>query len=436
MRIIKDGLQVQQGMSRRGFMGATVASGLAALLARRGAAHAMTSDEETGTGAAIPSGKAKHCIVLFMTGGPSHMDSFDPKPGHEWQGETEVVKTKIPGVKIAAAMPLLAERARDLCIVRSMTSKEGNHSRARYLLHTGYAPNPTVTHPAFGALVSHEVGREDFDLPNYVQINGGGGESGGYLGVTHNPFVIQRPDQPIANLALPPGVSEKRVDKRMELLAAMDSEFAKTRGTEVPEARQVMYGKSRKLMKSPLTKAFDLSTVSEKERGRWGEGNFAQGCLMAARLVEAGVNVVEVTLGGWDTHENNWERVPQGLEQVDRGFAGLIDRLKANGKLDETLILWMGEFGRTPKPNSRGGRDHYPRAWSLAMAGGGVVGGQVVGSTTENAAEVAERPITVPDLFASLSHAFGMNQRKTFYAGERPITLVDKAGKVVPEFFV
>jgi len=317
-----------------------------------------------------------------------------------------------------------------------MTSKEGNHSRAKYLLHTGYAPNPTVVHPAFGALVSHEVGREEFDLPNYVQINGNNGESGGYLGVAHNPFVVQNPTRNIDNLDLPEGVSGERLDARLKFLASLDRGFAERRGPEVPESRQPMYGKSRRMMTSPLTRAFDLSTEKDAVRGRYGMDNFGQGCLMAARLAEVGVPVVEVRLGGWDTHEENFTHVPANLALVDRGFSNLIDDLKAKGLLDSTLIVWMGEFGRTPRPNNRGGRDHYPRAWSLAMAGGGILGGQVVGSTDADAAEVVDRPVTVPDLFASWAHAFGLEPKKTFYAGERPITLVDKAGDAVREFFV
>lgn len=425
------------GVSRRGFLGAGVASGIAWMLARR----AVAAPPGPGEGPVsaprdrLPPGRAKRCIVLFMDGGPSHMDTWDPKPGREFQGATETVATRIPGVRIAAAMPELAARMRDLCVVRSMTSREGNHSRAKYLLHAGYPPNPTVVHPAFGALVSQEVGREDFDLPNYVQINGNNGESGGYLGVAHDPFVVQDPSQAIANLAAPAGVDDRRYEARLRFLAELDRGFGEARGAEVPESRRIMYGRSRRLMTSPLTRAFDLSTEKDAVRRRYGMDDFGQGCLMASRLVEAGVPVAEVRLNGWDTHQENWTRVPALLARVDRGFSNLVDDLKAKGLLEETLIVWMGEFGRTPRPNARGGRDHYPRAWSMVMAGGGVVGGQVVGATDADAAEVVDRPVTVPDLFASWAHAFGLNARKTFYAGERPITLVDKSGNPVREFF-
>jgi hypothetical protein len=432
MRLIQSG--ELPSPSRRGFLGYTVASGLAWMLAQRSIARA--AEGETVAADRLPAGRAKRCIVLFMDGGPSHMDTWDPKPGHENQGATETIPTRIPGVRIAAALPELAKRTADLCIVRSMTSKEGNHSRAKYLLHTGYPPNPTVQHPAFGALVSHEVGREGFDLPNYVQINGNNGESGGYLGVEHNPLVVQDPRQPIANLAAPPGVADDRVEARLRFLKRLDRGFGDARGEDVPEARQIMYGRSRKLMTSPLTKAFDLSTEKKDVRDRYGSDNFGQGCLMAARLAEAGVPVTEVRLGGWDTHQDNWTRVPALLAQVDRGMANLVDDLKARGLFESTLVVWMGEFGRTPKPNARGGRDHYPKAWSMVMAGGGVLGGQVIGGTDAGANEAVDRPVTVPDLFASWAHAFGLDARKVFYAGDRPITLVDKAGKPVREFFV
>jgi hypothetical protein len=437
MRLIQDGLDA--GSSRRGFLGFSVASGIAWMLSQRGLAVPAAAQDASGASAApdrLPAGRAKRCIVLFMDGGPSHVDTFDPKPGREVQGSTEVIPTGIPGVRIAAAMPELAKRWRDLCIVRSMTSREGNHSRAKYLLHTGYAPNPTVTHPAFGALVSHEVGREGFDLPNYVQINGGNGESGGYLGVAHAPFVVQDPKRPVQNLEAPTGVTDGRLDGRLSFVSKLDERFAKERGDELPEARRVMYGRSRRLMASELTRAFDLATEKEEVRARYGADDFGQGCLMAARLAAAGVPCVEVRLGGWDTHEENFTRVPALAAQVDRGMSNLLDDLKARGLLEDTLVVWMGEFGRTPRISARGGRDHYPRAWSLVMAGGGVVGGQVVGSTDADAMEPVDRPVTVPDLFASFAHAFGLNREKVFYAGERPITVVDKAGSPVREFFV
>ena len=440
MRTLLTGPLGAGGVDRRTALRWSVASGIAWMLAGRRAgdpALAAPPAEEAAAPDRLPAaGRAKHCIVLFMDGGPSHLDTFDPKPGHPNQGATETVPTRIPGVRIAAAMPGLAKRVGDLCIVRSMTSREGNHSRAKYLLHAGYAPNPTVVHPAFGALVSHEAGREGFELPNYVQVNGNNGESAGYLGVAHSPFVVQDPRQPIANLASPPGVPDERLDARLRFLARLDASFGASRGAEVPESRQVMYGKSRRLMGSPLTRAFDLSTEKEAVRARYGDDNFGQGCLLASRLVEAGVPVVEVRLGGWDTHEDNWNRVPALLSQVDRGMGNLLDDLRAKGLLESTLVVWMGEFGRTPSPNARGGRDHYPRAWSLAMAGGGVLGGQVVGRTDAGGAEVVERPVTVPDLFASWAHLFGLDPRKVFYAGDRPITVVDKAGKPVREFFV
>jgi hypothetical protein len=433
MKIIQTG---SMPVSRRGFLGFSMASGIAWMLARRDAGGLALAADDAVSSPSLPRGRAKRCIVLFMDGGPSHIDSWDPKPGRELMGATETIATRIPGVRIAAAMPELAKRMDRLCVVRSMTSREGNHSRAKYLLHTGYPPNPTVSHPAFGALVSHEVGTETFDLPHYVQINGSNGESGGYLGTAHNPFVIGNPGRPIDNLALPRGVDMKRLDGRLEFLSRFDKGFAKEHGPEVPEARQVMYGRARRLMSSPLTRAFDLSTVKADVRARYGEDNFGQGCLMAAQLAEAGVSCVEVRLGGWDTHEDNWTRVPTNLALVDRGFSNLLDDLAARGLLEDTLVVWMGEFGRTPQPNARGGRDHYPRAWSMVMAGGGIVGGQVVGSTNQDAAEVTDRPVTVPDLFASWAHAFGLNRGKTFYAGDRPITLVDKEGAPIPEFFI
>ncbi len=320
------------------------------------------------------------CILLFMRGGPSQLETFDPKPGTDHGGPTKSISTAVSGIHIAEGWTKVAEAMKDITLIRSMTNREGEHARATYQLHTGYIPSGTVKYPSIGSIVASEIGSSDFDLPHFVSIADSGGKT--------------------------------RV-----------------------EEHQGLYGSASQMVLSPRLKAFDITQEKTEVRDRYGRTAFGQGCLLARRLVESGVTFVEVELNGWDTHQDNFERVKKLSESADPAFAGLITDLKERGMLDKTLVIWMGEFGRTPKINPRTGRDHFPMVFNVALAGGGIKGGKVIGTTSPDAMTVKERPVSVPDLFCSFYQALKINPRKENMSSlGRPIKLID-GGKPVPELF-
>lgn len=402
-------------------------------------------------------GKAKQMVILYMGGGASHFETFDPKPGTTSGGPTKAIGTALDGVQIASTLPELAQRMNEICLVRGMTSKEGNHDRARYLMHTGYAPTPTLTHPGFGCVMSHEKGNPDSELPHYIAINTPGAGAG-YLGVNHAPFTLRirgtgatsrqnggqgaqrrRPTtssgSPVDNLELPRGMEKARRDRRLELQAKLNEQFDKDRNSAASEAQAAMFDRARRLMDSPKNTAFDVSAEKAATRDRFGRGQFGESCLVARRLIDQGVQCVEVAMGGWDTHDDNFKRVADLNTALDKGASALLDDLRSSGRLDETLVLWVGDFGRTPRITPSLGRGHYPGAWSLWLAGGGVKGGQVLGATDAEGAKVIEHPVQVPDLFASIAHATGIDGSRTFESGGRPISLVFEEGKLVTKMF-
>lgn len=376
--------------------------------------------------------KAKRCVFIYLQGGPSHLDTFDLKPGHKNGGEFKPLETAVSGIQISEHFPNLAKEMKDICIVRSMTTKEGNHERGRYLVHTGYAPQAAVQHADWGSVLSHESGDEQFDLPAFVSV-GGGSYTGGYFGSQHSPFAIQRASQPLEDVALPAGVSKERYEERRKLLKDLDTRFEKKTSSPAVEPHKNIYNRADRLMKSPLLEAFDINKEEAKSRDSYGTDEFGKGCLLARRLIEAGVTCVQVALNGWDTHQNNFAQVQKLSGQLDLGMTQLIRDLRSRGLLKDTIVMCFGEFGRTPKINSNGGRDHHPRTWSAVFAGGGIKGGQVIGATTDDGENVKDHPVTIPDLYRTLGSQFGVDTQQVNFAGPRPITLVDKTGVMIPE---
>ena len=371
-------------------------------------------------------------IVLWMNGGPSQIDTFDPKPDHANGGQVKAISTQQPGIQISANMPKLASRMNDVALIRSMTTKEGSHERGRYLLHTGYLPVGATAHPGLGSIVSAELGEESASLPNFVSVSIPS-QGPGLLGMPHAAFHVPDPKEKVPNAAPAKGIDDRRFRRRLDMLGTLQNSFIATkRGQEANDHNEV-YQKSVRLMRSRELRAFDLSLEKDAVREKYGQSEFGQGCLLARRLVEVGVRCVEVSLDGWDTHLNNQSKSKSLAEMVDAGFSSLIDDLKSRRLLDKTLILWMGEFGRTPKINVLGGRDHWPNGWSVAMAGGGIKGGQVIGSTSRDGLKVMNRPITVPDLFATACHTMKIDHEKENYTSTgRPIPIVNH-GKPIRE---
>ena len=369
----------------------------------------------------------KSMILLWMQGGPSQFETFDPKPGHENGGPTEAIETVVPGIRIADNFPNVAKLMADIAVVRSMTNKEGSHPRATYQLHTGYVPAGSVKHPAFGSCIAQQIGHVDSQLPSFVSI--GATQGAGFLGMDYEPFVVGRPGQIPENAAL--SVPQERFDRRTELMSKLTAEFAKNESAQLAATHKSLYGKTSRLILTPEMNAFDISSEPQALRSEYGDSNFGRGCLLARRLVEKGVSFVEVRSGNWDTHQDNFEGCARNAAEVDPATAALLRDLKDRGMLQDTLVVWMGEFGRTPKINPREGRDHYPRVFSMMMAGCGIRGGQVYGASSADGTEVAENAITVPDLLRTICKALHVNpDHENMSPQGRPLKVVD-GGKEV-----
>lgn len=403
-------------VDRRGFLRLGVGGLLSFLLAQ-------WLDPAPAGASARPA--AKSCILLWMNGGPSHLDTFDPKPGAATGGPFKSIGTPAEGVRICEHLPQLAEQSRHLAIVRSMTSREGNHQRAQYLLHTGYAPSGTIQHPSLGAWVSEELGDPASELPNFVSINGPS-FGAGFLGVQYGPFIVTRAGQPPDNVRLPGFVSAGRFRERTQALESLERRFAEETGDIKVAGRRAVYAKAIRLMNAPKLRAFDLTEEPTSVKTAYGDTDFGRGCLLARRLVEAGVRFVEVVLDGWDTHQDNFTRTKRLMQTLDPAMATLIKELNERNLLKSTLVLWMGEFGRTPVINANDGRDHWPQVWDAVIAGGGARGGIAYGQTDETGSRIVDRPVSVPDLFATIATLLGMDPSHTFLTPiGRPIAITD-----------
>jgi len=375
--------------------------------------------------------QGRSLILLWMAGGPSQMETFDPKPNHENGGETKVIDTAISGVQIAESWPQMAKAMKDVALIRSMTNKEGNHQRASYQMHTGYVPSGSVKHPAFGSCVAQQLSQDECDLPSVVSI--GQTQGAGFLGVDYEPFVVSTPGKTPNNVGMQKPKS--RFERRLGLLNDLESEFAGRGAETAVENHRTLYGKASKLVLTSQTEAFDISGEAKQLRAAYGDTQFGRGCLLARRLVETGVSFVEVRSNGWDSHQDNFTQVADKAKEVDPAAATLISDLKQRGMLDKTVVVWAGEFGRSPRVNARGGRDHYPRAFNAWIAGGGVKGGQVIGSTTADGSAVEDRPVAVADFLRSICYALNIDaDHENISPLGRPMKVVD-GGEVVEELF-
>ncbi len=394
----------------------------------------------------------KSCILLWMNGGPSTIDLWDLKPGHENGGPYKEIAAA-PGLKIGEHLPLLAKHGDRLAVLRGMSTKEGDHGRATFLMRTGTLPLGGIQFPSLGGLLSKELGDPASELPNFVSIapqrffsNEAFGP--GFLGPNYAPLVVadnyfQQAGQQAANLDnllkvqnldRPADVSKDHADARLDLLRQMHEDFLASRPSTVSTGHQAAYDRATRLMQSDAGKVFDLSQEKDAVRDKYGRSLFGQGCLLARRLVEKGVPFVEVNLGNWDTHGQNFDLVKGLCGTLDGAWASLMSDLKDRGLLDSTLIVWMGEFGRTPKINQGRGRDHYPNAWSTVLAGGGIKGGQAVGKTSADGTTVEDRVTTTVDLLATACQALGVDWKKMNMSNVgRPLPIVDKTAKPVTE---
>jgi uncharacterized protein (DUF1501 family) len=417
-------------MGRRGFLARGLAGTLGLALSPAVQARAAA--------AGGPGPRARRCVLLWLNGGPSHIDTFDPKPGVATGGPFKAIDTAVPGLKLSEHLPKLAARAGHLAVIRSLTSPEADHDRAYSLLHTGNIPQETVAYPGLGSVVARRWSGEEASLPAYVAIQGNGAGAG-FFGLDYAPYVIGDPNAPFTNVTPPEGVTERRMARRLAALDALDAESARRLDPASIAETGRLGERARRLMQSPALKALDLSKESAATRARFAaegdDAGFGRGCLLALRLLEQGVRFVEVGLDGWDTHADNFNATAALMAKLDPAFAALVAALDERGLLDDTLVICLGEFGRTPTINPGNGRDHWSEVFSAALAGGGVRGGRAIGASDEKGAAVKDRPVTVPDLFATLLWAFGVDGARPHTTPEgRPIKLTER-GTVIRELF-
>ncbi len=415
-------------LGRRDFLQLSLGGFLGYGLARAASISEFVSAQE----AAVPK-RAKRLIVLWMDGGPSQIETWDPKPGKDTGGPFKAIDTSVRGIQIGECLPQLAGRMGDLSIVRSLSSPEGEHLRGTYFLHTGHSPKEGFSYPSMGSIVSLEKS-ENVDIPRYVTI-GGRGFGPAFLGDEHAPFLI---DDPLKAKETMEQVARQK--ERMNLIADVDAGFAKGRESEMLLRREKSLDRVRKLAESRFARALDLSQEPEQLKDQYGRRYsahtpFGLGCLMARRLLEIGVRCVEVSLGVWDTHTDNFNQSKALCEVLDPAFSTLIQDLKAKGLFEETLILWMGEFGRTPRINAAQGRDHYPNVNSVVLAGGPILGGRVIGETDELGIGITKDPVTPADLFATVYHALGINPSKKYKNLQGGIVKATEDGKFIPSLF-
>ena len=356
---------------------------------------------------------AKSLILLWLDGGNSQLETFDPHAGSKVAQGTGAIPTKATGIELAAGLEQIAEQMDSISLIRNVVTKEGDHERANYNVKTGYRPDPTLTHPSIGAVLTHQLPMGKTEIPRHVSILPAEWPGrGGYLGDQFDAFKTGDPNSPIPDVRKQ--VSEDRYERRLANVSVLDREFSRGRLLDMEKTKtlhQSTINKSAKMMSSEQLKAFDVSEVPQAEKSIFGDSPFGRGCLAAARLVEVGVRCVEVTLGGWDVAHISNHPVHEGLNKtLDPAFAGLISYLKQRDQLKDTIVLCCGEFGRTPELNPSGGRDHWPHGFSVAIAGGGIAGGRVIGETDPEGSKVKfDQGTPIGDVHATIMHAMGMD---------------------------
>ena len=379
-------------------------------------------------------GHAEHVILFWNDGGMSHLDTWDPKPGRKTQGEFSPIKTSVPGMEISEIFPQLAKQMHNASLIRSIAGTNGDHGRAQYELQTGFNQTPNILHPGFGSLVVHE--REPLgDLPAFVSISGQPARAG-YLGQQCEAYYVGRPGEKDPYLAFPEGISHARGMQRLQILEKINARLTGHLGATEMRASETALKDAVALMESPALKAFELEEESPQTIERYGNTEFGRGALLARRLVEKGVRFVQVNRGGFDNHGDIFNAMRGHGATMDPGIASLLSDLKSNGMLSKTLVVVLSEFGRTPRINDGGGRDHWARVFSALVAGGGTKGGTIIGASDADGMEPAERPVAVPDLHATLAHALGIDLQKEVITPQgRPMRLIRKEATPILELF-
>jgi hypothetical protein len=419
---------LRSGLSRRTLLRA---SGLAACSWLTPVAHVL------GQAADQRGEPAQSVILLWLAGGPSQLETFDPHPGKAISAGTQAIKTSVSGIQLAEGYERLAEQMEHIALVRSVTSKEGDHERGTYMVKTGYVPDPTVVHPSIGAICCHELPETlpsglRTEIPRHISIlpNQWPGR-GGFLGDQYDAFKTFDPLQRVPDVS--GRVADERYKKRMDDLQVIERAFARGRRRQSDATLHLdTVSRARTMMTTDQLKAFEVKEEPEEVREAYGDTPFGRGCLAARRLIEVGVRCVEVTLGGWDTHAKNHEGCREQAKTLDPAFAALVADLHRRNLLSRTIVLCCGEFGRTPEINKLDGRDHWPHGFTMALAGGGIRGGQVIGATDPEGGKQVENSKKVQEVHATILTALGLDPHKeNISAAQRPLKLAD--GDPIPE---
>lgn len=365
-------------------------------------------------------------IYLYMSGGMSHIDTFDPKPGTDVQGPTQVIETQIKGIQVGQYMSNFAKHMDKAAIIRGMSSTQGAHEQANYLMHTSYPEIGTIKHPGIGTWMMKLQGRTNKKLPGNIVV-GSGYKSAGFMAPNLGPLIIGDPNKGLQNSHLPSDVDEAQFNRRLTLASRLDRAFSSRYDQQQVKAYNDMYNDAITLMQSEDLAAFDLNKESRAVRNLYGNNSFGQGCLLARRLVEHNVRFVEVGLGGWDMHDDMFTRGANLIPQLDQALGALLTDLAQTGLIDRTLVVLATEFGRTPKINANRGRDHYPKAFSCMLAGANIKGGQTVGQTDSKAANVESDKISIADFNATIATAIGLDTKEVVYSpSKRPFHVANK----------
>ena len=421
MRVNRTGTH---GMSRRHAM-QHLAGAAALTLPAAALTHSLTVHADT------LKQNRKSAILLWMGGGPSTIDLWDLKPQAATGGDFRPISTTGSG-QICEHLPQLAQQMKHLSILRSMSTREADHQRGTYYMHTGYVPRPNVEHPSYGAVIASQLAndRRDLEIPPFVSI-GGNSIGAGFLGMSWAPFIVESSGR-VKNLGMK--ISPQRLDQRLMMLNLMESQFVQQQRGPAPLEHAKILNKTRDLMTSQQMDAFRYEQEPPAMRERYGDSSIGRGCLMARRLVEVGVPFVEVNFGGWDNHQNIFATLKDDkLPKLDQAMSALVEDLSQRGMLEDTVVIWMGEFGRTPRINGNGGRDHWAKSWSAVVGGGRIQGGRVIGETSQDGTEVVGEAYTSQDLMATICEALGINLDITFTSRNgRPMKIAN-SGHVIKD---
>jgi hypothetical protein len=400
----------------------------------------------------------KSVIIMWMGGGPATIDIWDLKPGRPTGGEFRPINTSAQGVMISEHMPVTARQMNNLVILRSLSTREGDHNRGTQLMHSSYTPNPAIDFPSLGSVVCQQAptlaGYQEISLPGFISV-GGPVNGGGFLGMGYAPFNVQNPGSPPENIRPPQAIGRsdlersERIRRRQRLFYTLEDNFRLGRApfltteedrakfNDPSKAHADIYAKGFSLVASREGQVFDIRNETPAVREAYGNSNFGRAALLARRLVEAGVSAVEISLGGWDTHNANFNALStRQLPTLDKAMGTLVRELVERGMWRNTVLIWMGDFGRTPRINQNAGRDHWPRCWSVVIGGGAIRGGQAYGRTNEDGTDIAENPVSVGDVFASVYRALGIDPHTQVRDPiGRPFAIAGGGGRIIENIF-